>query len=87
MKVDLTEVEYTLGTLRGVEAVVVVFDGSITAYLQLKQRRDVAVLESELAQRLAPYKRPRTLRILDQLPRTTTGKLVRDLTVLRKAAP
>jgi hypothetical protein len=23
--------------------------------------------------------------VLDQLPRTTTGKLVRDLTVLRKA--
>ncbi len=87
MKVDLTEVEYTLGTLRGVEAAVVVFDGSITAYLQLTERRDVAVLESELAQRLAPYKRPRTLRLLDQLPRTTTGKLVRDLTVLRKAAP
>jgi acyl-coenzyme A synthetase/AMP-(fatty) acid ligase len=87
MKVDLTEVEYTLGMLRGVEAAVVVFDGSITAYLQLKERRDTARLESELAQVLAPYKRPRILRILDQLPRTTTGKLVRDLTVLRKAAP
>ena len=30
---------------------------------------------------------PRILRILGQLPRTTTGKLVRDLTVLRKAVP
>ena len=88
LKVDLTEVEYTLGTLRGVEAAVVVFDGSITAYLQLQRApRCPRVLEAELAQRLAPYKRPRTLRILDQLPRTTTGKLVRDLTVLRKAAP
>ncbi|WP_165949563.1 class I adenylate-forming enzyme family protein [Kribbella turkmenica] len=87
MKVDLTEVEYTLGTLRGVEAAVVVFDGSITAYLQLKERRDVARLETELAQLLAPYKRPRTVRILDQLPRTTTGKLVRDVTILRTAAP
>ncbi|WP_198676154.1 class I adenylate-forming enzyme family protein [Kribbella monticola] len=87
LKVDLTEVEYTIGTLRGVEAAVVVFDGAITAYLQLNERRDVARIEAELAQRLASYKRPRSVRILDQLPRTTTGKLVRDVTVLRKAAP
>lgn len=85
LKVDLTEVEYTLGTLRGVEAAVVVYDGSITAYLQLRERRETARLEAELSQRLASYKRPRTLYVLDQLPRTTTGKLVRDLTVLRKA--
>jgi acyl-coenzyme A synthetase/AMP-(fatty) acid ligase len=87
LKVDLTEVEYTIGTLRGVEAAVVVFDGAITAYLQLGERRDVSRIEAELAQRLASYKRPRSVRILDQLPRTTTGKLVRDVTVLRKAAP
>jgi acyl-coenzyme A synthetase/AMP-(fatty) acid ligase len=87
LKVDLTEVEYTVGTLRGVEAAVVVFDGAITAYLQLGEQRDVARIEAELAQRLASYKRPRSVRILDQLPRTTTGKLVRDVTVLRKAAP
>nr|WP_202797044.1 AMP-binding protein [Kribbella flavida] len=87
LKVDLTEVEYTLGTLRGVEAAVVVFDGAITAYVQLNAPRGVPALEAELAQLLASYKRPRTLRVLGQLPRTTTGKLVRDLTVLRKAAP
>ncbi|TWD79442.1 acyl-CoA synthetase (AMP-forming)/AMP-acid ligase II [Kribbella amoyensis] len=87
MKVDLTEVEYTLGTLRGVEAAVVVYDGAITAYLQLNEQRDVPVLEGELAGLLASYKRPRSVRLLDQLPRSTTGKLVRDATVLRKAAP
>jgi acyl-coenzyme A synthetase/AMP-(fatty) acid ligase len=87
LKVDLTEVEYTIGTLRGVESAVVVFDGAITAYLQLGEQRDVSRIEAELAQRLASYKRPRSVRILDQLPRTTTGKLVRDVTVLRKAAP
>jgi acyl-coenzyme A synthetase/AMP-(fatty) acid ligase len=87
LKVDLTEVEYTIGTLRGVESAVVVFDGAITAYLQLGEQRDVARIEAELAQRLASYKRPRSVRVLDQLPRTTTGKLVRDVTVLRKAAP
>lgn len=87
LKVDLTEVEYTLGTLRGVEAAVVVYDGAITAYLQLNEPRDVARIEADLSQLLASYKRPRTVRLLDQLPRTTTGKLVRDLAVLRKAAP
>ena len=87
LKVDLTEVEYTLGTLRGVEAAVVVYDGAITAYLQLNEKRDVARIEADLAHLLASYKRPRSVRLLDQLPRTTTGKLVRDVTVLRKAAP
>jgi acyl-coenzyme A synthetase/AMP-(fatty) acid ligase len=87
LKVDLTEVEYTLGTLRGIEAAVVVHDGAITAYVQLNQPREIPTLEAELAQLLASYKRPRTLRIVAQLPRTTTGKLVRDLTVLRKAVP
>jgi acyl-coenzyme A synthetase/AMP-(fatty) acid ligase len=79
--------ESTLGTLRGVEAAVVVFDGAITAYLQLNQPREVGRLEAELSERLAPYKRPRILRVLAQLPRTMTGKLVRDLTALRKAVP
>ena len=63
----------------------VVFDGAITAYLQLDHPRETSRLEAELAQRLASYKRPRILHVLDQLPRTTTGKLVRDLTTLRKA--
>ncbi|WP_329482081.1 AMP-binding protein [Kribbella sp. NBC_01484] len=85
LKVDLTEVEYTLASLRGVEAAVVAFDGAITAYVQVSAPQTVSQLESDLAQLLAPYKRPRTLHLLDQLPRTTTGKLVRDLTTLRKA--
>ncbi|MEU4191009.1 AMP-binding protein [Kribbella sp. NPDC026611] len=85
LKVDLTEVESTLTALRGVEAAVVAFDGAITAYVQLSEPCTPAQLETALAQRLAPYKRPRTLHLLPQLPRTTTGKLVRDLTTLRKA--
>jgi acyl-coenzyme A synthetase/AMP-(fatty) acid ligase len=86
LKVDLTEVEYTLASLPGVESAVVVFDGAITAYVQLNTPRASATLDADLAQRLASYKRPRTLHVLDQLPRTTTGKLVRDLPTLRKAA-
>jgi 3-hydroxy-4-methylanthranilate adenylyltransferase len=86
LKVDLTEVEATLASLRGVDAAVVVFDGAITAYLQLSTPRTVSELDTDLAQLLAPYKRPRTFHVLAQLPRTTTGKLVRDLPTLRKAA-
>ena len=44
-------------------------------------------LDKLLAERLAGYKRPRTLHLVAQLPRTTTGKLVRSLDVLRTAAP
>ncbi|RZU19489.1 acyl-CoA synthetase (AMP-forming)/AMP-acid ligase II [Kribbella rubisoli] len=85
LKVDLTEVEAALSSLRGVEAAVVAFDGAITAYVQLNQPRSLVDLEAELAQQLATYKRPRSVHLLNQLPRTTTGKLVRDVSTLRKA--
>ncbi len=35
---------------------------------------------------LAAFKRPRRLHVLDRLPRTATGKLVRDPAALREAA-
>lgn len=87
LKVDLTEVEYTVNSLPGVEAAVVIYDSGITAYVQLAEARPVAALEQELAEQLAPYKRPRTLRVVTQLPRTAIGKLVRDAAALRRAAP
>ena len=43
-------------------------------------------LADALATRLAPYKRPRRLHILDQLPRNATGKLIRNGAALRAAA-
>lgn len=85
MKVDLSEVEATLGELPGVVAAVVLHDQVITAYLQLDPPATAAAVESALAERLAPYKRPRRLHVLDAMPRTTTGKLVRDRAVLRQA--
>ncbi|MGB2567231.1 class I adenylate-forming enzyme family protein [Micromonospora citrea] len=87
LKVDLTEVESTLTGLPGVAAAVVVYDDGITAYVQPDGPLSEEVLEKLLAERLAGYKRPRTLHLLDQLPRTTTGKLVRAVPVLRAAAP
>ncbi|MGN9767299.1 class I adenylate-forming enzyme family protein [Micromonospora sp. SD12] len=86
LKVDLTEVEATVAALPGVAAAVVVFDGAITAYVQPDGPLSQEVLDDLLAERLAGYKRPRTLRLVAQLPRTTTGKLVRSTDALRTAA-
>ena len=87
LQVDLAEVEGTLGGLPGVVAAVVLFDEHIVAYLQLEPGHEVAEIEAGLATRLARFKQPQVLQVLDQLPRTTTGKLVRDRTVLRASAP
>jgi acyl-coenzyme A synthetase/AMP-(fatty) acid ligase len=40
-------------------------------------------VEREITIRLAAYKRPRRLHVVEQLPRTATGKLVRNHAVLR----
>ncbi|MHA6765406.1 class I adenylate-forming enzyme family protein [Streptacidiphilus sp. PAMC 29251] len=83
LKVDLTEVEHTLAELPEVASGVVVFGTSIEAYVVLREPGTEARVEAQLTERLAAYKRPRLLHVVDQLPRTATGKLVRDRTVLR----
>jgi acyl-coenzyme A synthetase/AMP-(fatty) acid ligase len=85
LKVDLSEVEQELAGLPGVAAAVVVFDNAITAYVTLRDPATAAEVQQELAVRLAPYKRPRVWRVVEQLPRTATGKLVRSLDALREA--
>ncbi|WP_367128723.1 class I adenylate-forming enzyme family protein [Saccharothrix sp. HUAS TT1] len=86
LKVDLTEVEATLAELPGVVAAVVLHDDVITAYAQLAAPATAATVQAGLAERLAAYKRPRRVHVLDAMPRTTTGKLVRDRSVLREVA-
>jgi acyl-coenzyme A synthetase/AMP-(fatty) acid ligase len=86
LKVDLTEVERTLGDLPAVTAAVVSFDDAIEAYLVLEPGRELADVEAALADQLAAYKRPRRMHVLSELPRTATGKVVRDRRVLRAAA-
>jgi acyl-coenzyme A synthetase/AMP-(fatty) acid ligase len=86
LKVDLTEVEQTLAALPAVSAVVVSYDDVIEAYLVLHEGCTVADVEAAMADQLAPYKRPRYLHLLAELPRTATGKAVRDRAVLRAAA-
>jgi acyl-coenzyme A synthetase/AMP-(fatty) acid ligase len=87
LKVDLTEVEQTLAALPEVREVVVVFEaGAIEAFLVGTDGSDPAGVQELLATQLAPYKRPRRLHFLAALPRTTTGKLLRDVSGLRAAA-
>ena len=86
LKVDLTEVEQTLGALPQVEACVVTYGSVIEAYLVLGAGASVSDVESALAEQLAPYKRPRDLQVLATMPRTATGKISRDRAVLRAAA-
>jgi len=87
LKVDLTEVEHTLAALPGVAGAVVTFEQGIEAYVMLRGPAVAADVQAALAERLAAYKRPRVLHVVDQLPRTATGKLVRDRAVLRGAVP
>ncbi len=90
LKVDLTEVEQTLAALPGVTAAVVVHDrgtGGIEAYAELADPAAADATVRDLAGLLAAYKRPRQLHAVDRLPRTATGKLVRDRAALRAALP
>lgn len=86
LKVDLTEVEQTLAELPGVSEVVVIHDGAIEAFVALAGPATGVDLKQAMAQRLAPYKRPRRVTLVDQLPRTATGKLARSPVQLRRAA-
>ncbi len=86
LKVDLTEVEQTIGALPEVAACVVSFDGAIEAYLMLRDGCDLAAVRAGIAEQLAAYKQPRLIYVLAELPRTATGKNVRDRAVLRAAA-
>ena len=87
LKVDLTEVEHTLAALPEVAGAVVVYENAIEAYLMLADGGDVSAVEREITTRLAGYKRPRRLHVVEQLPRTATGKLVRNHAVLRDIGP
>jgi acyl-coenzyme A synthetase/AMP-(fatty) acid ligase len=86
LKVDLTEVEQTLCEIPGVSAAVVLFDEMILAYLVLADGRSLAPVEAALASQLAAFKRPRHLHPLPELPRTATGKVLRDKAALREFA-
>jgi 3-hydroxy-4-methylanthranilate adenylyltransferase len=86
LKVDLTEVEQTLCDLPAVAVAVVSYDQAIEAYLVLSEGFTVADAQQAMTEQLAAYKRPRELHVLAEMPRTATGKVVRDRAVLQAAA-
>jgi 3-hydroxy-4-methylanthranilate adenylyltransferase len=86
LKVDLTEVEQTLCELPEVAVAVVSYHDAIEAYLVLHEGCAVADAEAAMTDQLAAYKQPRHLYVLTEMPRTATGKVVRDRAVLRAAA-
>jgi 3-hydroxy-4-methylanthranilate adenylyltransferase len=86
LKVDLTEVEQSLAALPEVAEVVVVHDGMIRAYLALREGAAVAGVERAITEQLATFKRPRDIQVLPSLPRTASGKIVRDHAALRDLA-
>jgi acyl-coenzyme A synthetase/AMP-(fatty) acid ligase len=86
LKVDLTEVEQTLCGIPGVSAGVVLFDEMIVAYLVLAEGCSLDSVQTALAAELASFKRPRHLHPLPELPRTATGKILRDKAALREFA-
>jgi acyl-coenzyme A synthetase/AMP-(fatty) acid ligase len=85
LKVDLTEVEQTIAGLPGVVETVVVYDGAIEAFVVLAPAAALAGLKEAMSTRLAPFKRPRTVHVVTRLPRTASGKLVRNVEVLATA--
>jgi acyl-coenzyme A synthetase/AMP-(fatty) acid ligase len=87
LKVDLTEVEQTLCGLPQVSTAVVIHDTEITAFLVLTDGGSLTDMEAALAGELAAYKRPRRMHVLTEMPRTATGKIVRDRATLRAAVP
>ncbi|GLW94450.1 class I adenylate-forming enzyme family protein [Actinokineospora globicatena] len=86
LKVDLTEVEQTLADAPGVEAAVVLYDEGIKAYVSVSADAAGGAVDAWLRERLAAYKRPRAVHVLPAMPRTSSGKLLRDRAALRAAA-
>ena len=80
LKVDLTEVEHTLAALPGGgRAPWSTYDKRDRGVRDAARRRGRRPLsEREIGTRPRRLKRPRVLKVVEQLPRTATGKLVRN---------
>lgn len=88
LKVDLTEVENVLREHPAVEQAVLVHEDVTEAYVAVRagsERPSAEELLRWCRERLADYKAPRVVRVLDTLPRTSNGKLVRQADTLRSA--
>lgn len=89
LKVDLTEVEHVLRAHPAVEQAVLVHEDVTEAYVAVAAGAGSPSAEELLRwcrERLADYKLPRVIRLLEALPRTSNGKLVRQAATLQAAA-
>ncbi|SER66697.1 Acyl-CoA synthetase (AMP-forming)/AMP-acid ligase II [Streptomyces sp. yr375] len=89
LKVDLVEVENVLRDHPAVEQAVLVHEGVTEAYVSVTAGAGQPTAEELLRwcrERLADYKLPRVIRLLDTLPRTSNGKLLRQAAALQAAA-
>ncbi|MEU1786796.1 class I adenylate-forming enzyme family protein [Streptomyces sparsogenes] len=89
LKVDLTEVEHVLRRHPAVEQAVLVHEGVTEAYVAVaagEERPSAEELLRWCRERLADYKLPKVIRLLESLPRTSNGKLVRQAATLQAAA-
>ncbi|WP_143677676.1 AMP-binding enzyme, partial [Streptomyces scabiei] len=89
LKVDLTEVEHVLRAHPAVEQAVLVHEDVTEAYVAVTAGAGSPSAEELLRwcrERLADYKLPRVIRLLEALPRTSNGKLVRQAATLQAAA-
>jgi fatty-acyl-CoA synthase len=82
--VDPLRVEAALETLDGVSQAYVFgtaddeWGASVTAWIVARPGVNVGTLRSELREVLAPHEIPRTIRVVDSLPQTPSGKLDRS---------
>jgi acyl-CoA synthetase (AMP-forming)/AMP-acid ligase II len=82
-KVDLTEVEHVLRGHPLVSEVVAVRIGEIQAYVGTPSDTLTAQALSEwCTERLAEFKLPAHIHVMDTLPKTSSGKLIRNPSVL-----
>ena len=89
LKVDLTEVEHVLREHPAVEQAVVVHEHLTEAYVSVTAGAEDGSTTELLRwcrDRLADYKLPRVIHLLETLPRTSNGKLLRQPETLRAAA-
>ncbi|MGW1785312.1 class I adenylate-forming enzyme family protein [Streptomyces sp. NPDC002143] len=88
LKVDLVEVENVLREHPAVEQAVLVHEDVTEAYVTVTAGAGQPSAEELLRwcrERLADYKLPRVVRLLETLPRTSNGKLLRQAEALRSA--
>lgn len=81
-RIELEEIEVNLGSILGVREVAVIylkheFGGKITAFVSLDQDMNADQIQDGLRKRIPAYMMPKTIHILEVLPKNQNGKIDR----------